>query len=416
VEIKKIQVIGAEDMNGNIRNFAWPITTVGKYDYRALNECVEKYKGKFLGKKIVIFGAGIRGTSFSIWLSDMGYENIVFTDNNEMKIGGYINKFPILAYQDIIYMKDEIVVIVSVENGYVIMEQLEQSGFVKNENAFFIENHLNSDYVKEFSRKGDFDIVAMGDCGFTDISIKDENHDNISEILEKAVGREHIKVLAIHAMGMRAFYNIFKAHIDHISIPKKLLLMANFETFTGKQHLLPRSQHANLINLISKEIKHSDKELCEYAKVTNERFSNFRMDYFTSADSNMNVENRERNDRIVIKMNYMYSLKRDNEGIVYLEKMLNLCKKNGIEPHVFIPPVNYMYAEGLFGEAFSNAYQRNVSYLKEIVEDHNYSILDLSFILKEYQFADTHTIDETANYEGRKLVVRKLLAELGKGE
>lgn len=401
-------------MTEEMRNFAWPVTTVGKYDYIALNNCVEKYKEKLSKKKIVIFGAGIRGTSFSLWLSKMGYHNIVFTDNNEMKIGGCINEFPIISYQSVLDMKDEVVVIVSVENGYIIMEQLEKSGFVEEENAFFVENHLNEDYINEFQRQGDFDIVAMGDCGLTDISIKDENYDNIAEMLEDEIGKERIKVLAIHAMGMRAFYSIFKAHISYICKPKKLLIMANFETFTGKQHLLPRSQHAYLIKLLSDAIENNDQELAEYAKVTNERFSNFRMDYFNSADSAMAVGSKERNDRIVIKMNYMYSLRRDNEGIVYLEKLLELCKKEGVEPIVFIPPANYIYAEKLFENAFLDAYNKNVACLKEIVAEHGFSILDLSFILKDYQFADVCTIDETANYDGRKKVVQELVGALGR--
>ena len=113
-------------------------------------------------------------------------------------------------------------------------------------------------------------------------------------------------------------------------------------------------------------------------------------------------------------MNYMYTLKRDNEGIVYLEKLLKLCKERSVKPIVFIPPANYMYAVSLFGEKFSEAYDKNVAYLKEIAEEYGVSILDLSYILKDYQFADLHTIDETANYEGRKLVVEKLIEELNR--
>ncbi len=73
-----------------------------------------------------------------------------------------------------------------------------------------------------------------------------------------------------------------------------------------------------------------------------------------------------------------------------------------------------MYAVSLFGEKFSEAYDKNVAYLKEIAEEYGVSILDLSYILKDYQFADLHTIDETANYEGRKLVVEKLIEELNR--
>ena len=38
----------------------------------------------------------------------------------------------------------------------------------------------------------------------------------------------------------------------------------------------------------------------------------------------------------------------------------------------------------------------------------------ICYVATLYQFADIHTIDETANYEGRKIVVEKLIEELNR--
>ena len=92
----------------------------------------------------------------------------------------------------------------------------------------------------------------MGDCGITDLSIKDINRANLGDMLSERAGKNAVKVLAIHAMGMRAYYTIFKAHCEYVYKPKNIVLMVNMEVFTGKQHLLPRSQHAALIERISK--------------------------------------------------------------------------------------------------------------------------------------------------------------------
>lgn len=37
-----------------VNNFAWPVTTVGKYDYNALCKCIEENKEKLKRGKIVI--------------------------------------------------------------------------------------------------------------------------------------------------------------------------------------------------------------------------------------------------------------------------------------------------------------------------------------------------------------------------
>ena len=64
------------------KNYAWPVTVAGRYDYDALEKCVNQYKDILDKKQLVIFGAGIRGTVFSIWLKKKGYTQIIFTDNN----------------------------------------------------------------------------------------------------------------------------------------------------------------------------------------------------------------------------------------------------------------------------------------------------------------------------------------------
>lgn len=391
----------------NVLNFAWPVTTMGKYDYDALKKCVEENVDVFESRRIVVFGAGIRGTSFSILLQKMGYKDLIFTDNNSEKVGGVINQFPIVGYDKVKEMKN-IVVINSVENGFAINNQLKRDGFIENIDFFYIENHLYDLYLQEFLKQMQTGTLIMGDCGITDISKEDSNYMNLGEMLKEQLG-DNTKVLAVHAMGMRAFYHILKAHIEYIEVPRRAVIMANFETFTGKQHLLPRSQHAHLMEMISNAIDNQDVELKEYVGITKERFENFKVDYFASSQNALNHMSSDRNDRLVIRMNYMYDLHEDNECIVYMKKIADLCKNNKVELLFFIPPVNYMYAEELYGEKFTQKYQSNVKKLREITEKNGANLLDLSYLLGQDKFADIHTIDETTNYEGRRIITNEFL-------
>jgi hypothetical protein len=393
-------------------NFAWPVTTLCKFDYRSLKSCIDENKNIFEQKIIVIFGAGIRGTAFSILLKKFGFNRIVFTDNNEQKVGGFINEYPIIAYEEVVKRKEEEVVIISVENGFVLKNQLEKSGFVENVNYFYVENHLYDLYLNEFIDTRHVETLIMGDCGITDISKTDDDFTNLGELLKQKLGEDGTKVLAVHAMGMRAFYHILSAHLNYISVPERVVIMANFETFTGKQHLLPRSQHARLIQMISEAVGNRDEELVEYVKVTKERFENFKVDYFASSKDTLKKMSREKNDKIVIRMNYMYDLKEDNECIVYMKKIIELCRQRQIKLFFFIPPANYMYAQELYGDLFTKKYKANVSKLTKLVNSEAVDVLDLSYVLTKYQFADIHTIDETTNYEGRKIVSDKLAEKI----
>lgn len=382
-------------------NYAWPVTTIDRNDLFKIDELINKYSEVLKQKQIVIFGAGIRGTIFSVILSKRGYTNIVFTDNNKEKVGNVINEFPIISYEEIENRKDEVFVIVSVEECDKICEQLVNSRFEEGCHFVRINAELYEQYVDNFMIPGDLDAIVMGDCGLVDISQSDNNYENVSEMIQRKLPNKKVKVLAIHAMGMRAFYHILKAHIDNVAVPKQVSIMANFETFTGKQHLLPRSQHARLMELLYEQLPNKDKELQEYCKVTKERVSDFHVDYFGSSKRNQGEMNSSKNDKLVMRMNYMYILSEDCEPIRYISKIKELCKSKSVKLSFFIPPANYMYAETFFGAMFREKYEANVKRLVEIIGK-DVEVWDLSYILSDKEFAAPTTIDETANYFGRE--------------
>ena len=392
-------------------NFAWPVTTMCKYDYNALHDFVKKNDGVLREKQIVIFGCGIRGTSFSIQLKKMGYSDFVFTDNNQSKVGGFINEFPIISYEKIKEHQGKVVIIISVEGGFPIVKQLEQDGFIENVDFFYIENHLYDNYVKTFCDDSPCRTMVLGDCGLTDISINDSNFENIGDMLLGSLRNEKAKILAIHAMGMRAFYTIAHAHIKYIQKPDNIILMTNLEIFTGKQHLLPRSQHATLIHRLAEKLGFRDDVLNDYSSLTEKRFNNYTMDYFTSSNEAMANNSNEKNNKIVLKLNYMYRMDPENECAVYLKKFISMCLENGIGLMLFIPPVNYQYAISLWGDKFTLSYEENTSFIKKIAADNNVPILDLSYLLSSSDFADVTTIDETVNQDGRKKVVSSIVTK-----
>ena len=379
------------------KNYAWPVTIAGRYDYNALERFIKQYKNIIDKKKIVIFGAGIRGTLFSIWLKEKGYSRIIFTDNNEEKVGNYINEFQIESFEEVCRSKDENFILVAVENANGIKKQLIQAGFHEGIEFAEAKSEVYDNYLAEFLRKDSIDTMVIGDCGISDVGLHDTNYESLDELLKERFGKSQTKVLAMHGMGMRAFYQIIKAHCKAISKPKQLIVMANFETFTGKQHLLPRSQHTDLIQLLCEHTL--DKELEEYLAVTKERYNLWQTDYFTS--SNEGANRGSQNDRIVLKMNYMYHLSLDNECIQYMFLLQKFCMEQHIKLCFFIPPANYQYAEKLWGIKFKERYEENLKVLKQALDERKIQVLDLSYLLKSNEFAAECTIDECANYQGR---------------
>ena len=100
--------------------------------------------------------------------------------------------------------------------------------------------------------------------------------------MQDKLGYENVKLLTMHGMGLPSFYHVLKAQINCGMQPGIVVVMLNFETLTGKQHLLPRSQHTKLIREICKVSPDPDGQLAAYARLTEERVKNIQAEFFTT--------------------------------------------------------------------------------------------------------------------------------------
>lgn len=396
------------------RNFAWPVTTFPKYDYDMVQDWVKQYEELIQKKQIVIFGAGIRGTLFLKFLNELGYNNIIFVDNNPLKVGSTINGCPIVSFEEVRMYKSKIIVLISIENAAAVHLQLEQAGFVLGENFFYLESKLYENFANEFIDKRPISNLVFGDCGLTDVAKQDEDYRSLADLICSQLGADRTKALAVHAMGLRGFYHILHAHIYHVSRPNHVVMMANFDALTGQQHLLPRSQNAPLIRWISDLLQKQDSELEEYAEICKERFEKYTFDCFTSFKKNMDHISQDKNDRLVFRISYMYQLNYDIEPMLYLRKIIQLCKTNNIALLFFIPPVNSEYAEQLWGDEFKKRYSANVASLCQFIGK-DAGILDFSDLAHREDFAQKNTVDEIVRFNIRYKIAQKIAqaVELG---
>jgi len=403
-------------------NFAWPVTAISKEDYDVILDCIKNYNKLFNEKKIMIFGAGIRGAIFSAILESEGFNNIIFTDNNQEKWGGFIDNFPIISVGDALKNYKETIILISTEEGYSIKEQLEKAGLTEGNDFFFLQTNLYEKYISEFKRNAENEILFMGDCMFEVISFSDTNKDSLSEIFSKKLGYEKIKSLTMHGMGIRAFYHVLKAQVSFGMKPDLLVVMINFETLTGKQHLLPRSQHTKLIRHVYDTVKElDDGELAEYVKITENRFKNIQAEFFTTdkyssvTATNKTGEISSKASKLFFKLHYMYKLNPETENVQYLRRIFEYAKSKNIKVIPFVPPVNYELGEEFFGKTFDDAYNYNLEIVKDLTMTHNNTLLDLSHICTKDFFADISTPDETTNYEGRLKIADRIIGEIEMG-
>ncbi len=400
---------GQTELKNKKINFAWPVTSCNQEDYDAFVQFMREHPSLLAHNKIAIWGAGIRGTEFSLFFEKNNFRNIFFVDNNPEKWGGFVNDYPIRSPMQLEekIKREQIRILISTENSKDIEEQLIAKGYCRNQDFFTIESGLYNKYMEEFQRNYNGNVLFLGDCEFSKISISDKDMNNLAKMLKERGGEKQVKVLAMHGMGIRSFYHVLCTQVSMGMKPKRLALMVNLDTLTGKQHLLPRSQHEELLQRIYQFSTAGNDEFEEYLQVVHQRNKHHQIEFFTRNSSGKPAS--EQKAKNYLRLNYMYELDTETEGMVYLKKILDFARKENIAVTAFTPPVNYIFAKRLFGAKFQEQYIRNIEKIETVITEKQGIFLNLSFCMEPKFFAMPNTPDETANEQGRKRLTNLLL-------
>ncbi len=394
-------------------DFECPEYMLDKGELVLLQDFVEKNRKALEEKRLLIFGAGVRGSIFGLLLQNEGIKEFDYCDNNEIKWGGTIGSHSIISPKELQERVKEYIVLISVESrelAKVMENQLCEMGFETDRNLFSLPSEIYDKYLNEFFKPIKDHVLVMGDCRFTFVSIADDNTQTLDDILKKEFEDREIpaKVLSMHALCMRPQYYMIKEQFEIGNVPSTLILPINYETYNGTTHLLSSSQHTELMHRMYEHAGRKDYELEEYIQLTKQRTENPPF-IFSVENENGSAVVSDKKLRIFLKMSYMYEPDLESEGVVYLKKTLLLARKYNVKVLAFAPPLNYMSGKEYWGDAFISTYQKGLEVFKQIVLEYGGAFLDQSFLLTEDGFYSKYDKNELANYEGRMQMANSLM-------
>ena len=67
----------------------------------------------------------------------------------------------------------------------------------------------------------------------------------------------------------------------------------------------------------------------------------FRQNFFTTNKFGKRDVPSDAKSKVYFRVNYLYELDVETEGIQYLKKIIQLARENNIKVIPFVPPVNY---------------------------------------------------------------------------
>ncbi len=392
------------------KNFEFPILSIDKEEYTAIQNWIEDYREYIFGKKLYIFGAGIRGNMILKLLEEAHVKVAGFCDNSIEKQGAHIKEYKIFSPSEICANLKENYILISPENSEEIERMVEEKGFIRNKNYFVIKNHIYQSYQNEFFREEKIEYILFGDCYFTDLDVDDLQDKSMGELSIEKLGIEKTKLLSLHGMCIPGFYHLMQLQIKLGIIPKAVAFIVNVPFCNGIQTKLPQSQHAALLKQIREGLPIQCEDFEEYIKLAEARSHNINAKSFSTKGKRRGKDDNYV-EKLLTKTRYMYDFREDNENIVYLNKMIELCLENQIKPVPFIPAINYDTGLKYYGQEFKNKYSAICDGIKGCTKKYGVEVLDMSYLLEKTYFTGDR-MTKFPNSKGKEKEISLLCKEL----
>lgn len=389
---------------------SWPLKTAERELINAFIDYIENNSCKLKKVNVLIWGASVRGTLLGILLEKYGYAQFQYSDNDERKWGESINGHIIVNPENVRKHISDYYILVPIEYGNEIKKQLESWGLIEEQNFTILQARINEKFAEEFFRKYKNKRLVLGESFLNEIVLDEISPRSIKERIWEEFGKEETKILSMNCMGMQSFYHILRLQVKLGYSPEELWLFTSYETLTEFHHLLSRTQHAGVLELIQEQGNISDDKFIEYINIAQKRAANYNIELEyspqrTTIGKEMNLEEIRKS---YLKLNLLYDLALSSEEVKYLKKILSIAENEGIAVRVILTPINYELARKYYGREFDEIFSRNTLRLKKFVTGFRAEFYNMSTILTEEDFVASETINDGIYDEGQKKVVKYL--------
>lgn len=377
---------------------------IDRFYYLEFCQLIEQHMEQLKIRNIVIFGAGIMGLQLSYVLKEYNLNIYAFSDNNSDKWGTMWGENPVVNPQTLTSI-DNVFVFLAMAKYWDSMAQLEKMKFRKNDNLLVVAERMADKYVKDFIKKNASKTLVLGDCILNTVSLCEQEKESLFEKFDRS---PDIKVLAQNGTYMRFYYNILQMCIHNMQKLNKVLLLFSIDIFNNQYHLLPANQHKDILDKVCKVSKEHSNELCDFVKEVEIRNKSNVINF---SSPNRSIENTEMilcELKNHTKVNYLYHIKKENESLEYLGKLIKMCRDHQIECICFFLPVNYEMGLDFFSNEFIEKYEKNKAVVCDCIVYEKGVFCDMSYQLHRDQFIAIRSTNEGIYSEGRNEIYSRV--------
>lgn len=389
----------------------WNIECISKNDYLHFREFYLKHL--FLrGKNLIIFGSGILGQQFGRSLELYGLSEFVFLDNDKDKTGTYIGGHLVLSMSEVKqhWKMHQDLIVVAVEQNTEILEQLLAEGFKQNQDFISLTWNRDARILSSLAAVGECQILLLGDCLPSNISIREKGADSIAEMLHKRLGDAFCEI-CMNGFFTTTYYQILKQIIHRTKKIKKVVIFISIETFSSSYAFLPQVQPTELFaQIIKMPDAFYDMEVESFMENCKNRQKLLPVSGAYPNRSAKNKMQMEQSLRNHTRVNYMFRPAESSESVQMLNKIIALGMQEKMQMLFIIPPINYELAEQYCGEEFRVRYNNICAFIADKIR--NARLLDLSYLLSKENFISIASIGEGIYEQGREEIVKQIIKYL----
>ena len=130
------------------KRMEWPLKTAQKEILKAFDQFVIENKSFLENKKLLVWGASVRGTLLGMILEKKGLIDFLYIDNDERKWGNHINGHSILNPNEVRNQLQNTFILIPVEYPEEICKQLYSWG-LKEDSFAVIKSNIEKSYTEE---------------------------------------------------------------------------------------------------------------------------------------------------------------------------------------------------------------------------------------------------------------------------
>lgn len=379
----------------------WLLDYIEKGTYMAFRKQLAHILECCEGKKVAVWGAGVRGIVAGLVLDELGVRDYCYIDSAPEKQGKQLGGHPVMAFDGV--DKTNTYFVLSMEYQRGVKELLVENG-LKEETDFFGLVSAEEDWMLDkLKRTADSTCLVLGASVLNNIPLDEKDTMNLAESLEVLL--HNAKVLGVPNLSMVLMYYLMETELFQNPFCKKVCILVDFKEFTTYHCKLPRTQKPELLQKLETVANAvGNTELMIQMERVYEKSFIQSEDYELENKYSPNRIEGDRFDRIKQYLEYSVTdaFDSDCDEIEYLTRMLESARNKDVSVTIVIQPMNAELCRELCGEAFEKSYEKKRNILCYLAKEYGAKCLDAGELLSKNHFIMMNSPNDVIRYEGRE--------------